>query len=444
MRRIIAAALSSLTLSLSGCAIVELGVRNPVPGLETVAIVPFFNLSQDRTVDGREFALAYYSELQKVPGFEVLPVGVAERAIFENQLEMNGPEDALALAKILDVDAVVVGAVTDFDAYNPRIGLKISWYSPQQWLVLPNAPGKRKLFPSLVQSERAALQSGVPGIDIIIRAQSSDSFVIPDDQWIPDKSGEPEEDDATDANTLILGLSEDATTSSETPRSESGESAKRHSSHWSPSAQAVRTTQAETPAPREFQTPIQTRPLKKNEAVELLPPPPRAEALPLPTDIALGQTPEDTPTLRPAPSPVTPKMDDKPMMKRDPFSDLDAAPDRMLIPRRRQPTEDSRNTVPALVYDEQIVMPATDAEFDPHEPLMAYVRIFDSTDRRLVSRLADYLELSGESRSGDLEAWMQRTEFFRKFTAHVMISEMLALHGGESRRRLVLKPREYR
>ena len=85
----------------------KLGVRNPVPGLETVAIAPFFNLIQDRPVDGREFALAYYSELQKVPGFEVLPAGVAERAIFQNQLQMKGPEDALALAKVLDVDAVV-------------------------------------------------------------------------------------------------------------------------------------------------------------------------------------------------------------------------------------------------------------------------------------------------------------------------------------------------
>ena len=69
-----------LALAGSGCAIVEVGMRNPVVGLETVAIAPFFNLSQERTVDGREFALDYYSELQKVPGFEVLPVGVTERA----------------------------------------------------------------------------------------------------------------------------------------------------------------------------------------------------------------------------------------------------------------------------------------------------------------------------------------------------------------------------
>ena len=421
MSRFILAALSCLTLSMSGCAIVELGLRNPVPGLETVAIVPFFNLSQDRTVDGREFALAYYSELQKVPGFEVLPVGVAERAIFENQLEMAGPEDALTLAKILDVDAVVVGAVTDFDAYNPRIGLKISWYSPQQWLVLPNRPGKPKLLPSLVHVDDT--KRGVP----VLRAQSPDAFVLPDEQWMSAEE-------------------------SDTDNEQSADSTEKEESPWDASSPKVQTAQTETPetetpAPREFLPPIQSRPLRSDVA-EVPPAPPKPETPPLPIDILMeepmktGAKPglSATPSMKPpaAKMPVRQSTD-----RPDPFADLKAAPDRMLIPRRRQPETASQNTVPALVYDEDIVMPATDAEFDPHEPLMAYVRIFDSTDRRLVARLADYLELSGESRSGDLEAWMQRSEFFRKFTAHVMISEMLTLHGGESRRRLVLKPREY-
>ena len=97
---------------------------------------------------------------------------------------------------------------------------------------------------------------------------------------------------------------------------------------------------------------------------------------------------------------------------------------------------------PALEYGDELILGPD--EFDPSEPVMAYVRLFDSTDAALVARLADYLELSGETRSGDLEAYMKRSDFFRKFTAHVMISEMLTLHGGEARRRLVLKPRRFR
>src|SRR5262245_35212776 len=111
---------------LCGCAMVEVGVTNPVAGLTTVAIAPFFNLSQERAVDGRRLALAYYTELQKTPGFQVIPVGVVEQVMFDHQLEMNNPEDVLQLATLLNADAVVVGAVTDYSPYYPpRIGMQV-------------------------------------------------------------------------------------------------------------------------------------------------------------------------------------------------------------------------------------------------------------------------------------------------------------------------------
>jgi len=110
--------------------------------------------------------------------------------------------------------------------------------------------------------------------------------------------------------------------------------------------------------------------------------------------------------------------------------------------RTTGPLNADEETVPALVYGNRVLTGSP--EFDPGEPLMAYVRLFDSTDQALVSRLSDYLEMSGETRSGDLEAWMKRSDFFRKFTAYLMINEMLTLHGGEAHRRLLLKPRKYR
>ena len=75
-------------VSTTGClrAIVDVGVTNPIPGLSKVAVVPFFNLSEERAVDGRRFASAYFAELQKVPGFEVLPIGVAEQAMSSGRL----------------------------------------------------------------------------------------------------------------------------------------------------------------------------------------------------------------------------------------------------------------------------------------------------------------------------------------------------------------------
>ena len=124
-----------LTLSLSGCSLLPHTARlprlhNPYPQLSKIAIVPFFNQSSEKTVDGRQFALAYFNELQLIPGYEVVPLGVVEGAIREGQIALRGPEDARRLAQILGVDAVVIGAVTDFyPYYPPRCAMRVEWYA---------------------------------------------------------------------------------------------------------------------------------------------------------------------------------------------------------------------------------------------------------------------------------------------------------------------------
>src|SRR3954469_16858963 len=80
---ILAALLCSLG---SGCAlrpdgVVEPQVHDPLPHVHRVAVLPFFNQSADRTVDGDAVAMAYYNELQAIPGFEVMPVGVAKQML---------------------------------------------------------------------------------------------------------------------------------------------------------------------------------------------------------------------------------------------------------------------------------------------------------------------------------------------------------------------------
>ena len=105
-------------------------VHNPFPQLTKVAIAPFFNLTTEASVDGRQFALAYFNELQLVPGFEVVPVGVVEKTIETYQLSLDSPEQSRKLAQILGVDAIVIGAVTDFSPYYPpRCGMQVEWYA---------------------------------------------------------------------------------------------------------------------------------------------------------------------------------------------------------------------------------------------------------------------------------------------------------------------------
>lgn len=122
-------------LLFSGCSLLpEFGrkpsLHNPFPQITKVAVAPFFNLSHEATLDGRRVAAAYFNELQLVPGFEVTPVGVVEQKMNDYRITLNGPADAQRLAQILDVDAIVVGAVTDYSPYYPpRMALQVEWYA---------------------------------------------------------------------------------------------------------------------------------------------------------------------------------------------------------------------------------------------------------------------------------------------------------------------------
>ena len=136
--RLLSAALSAGVAlgSTGGCNLIipdithQPTIHNPFPQLSKVAIVPFFNQSDEPTVDGREFALAYFAELQAVPGFEVVPLGVVEEAIIDEQIDLSNPAGVRRLAEVLEVDAVVVGAVTDYSPYYPpRCGLRVEWYA---------------------------------------------------------------------------------------------------------------------------------------------------------------------------------------------------------------------------------------------------------------------------------------------------------------------------
>jgi hypothetical protein len=105
-------------------------IRNPFPQLGRVAVAPFFNHSDEPTLNGREAALAYYAELQGVQGFEVIPVGLVEEAMIAHQIDLSGAGEARRLAELLGADAIVVGAVTDYQPYYPpRVGLRVEWYA---------------------------------------------------------------------------------------------------------------------------------------------------------------------------------------------------------------------------------------------------------------------------------------------------------------------------
>ncbi len=127
-----------LLLACCGCSLFpqvrhEPTLHNPFPQLKQVAVLPFYNQSESPTVDGEAVALGYYAELQAIPGFEVLPIGVARNLWLEFARTYGEPrtgQEFQRLAQFMGVEAVVVGAVTDFDAYYPpRMAMTVHWYA---------------------------------------------------------------------------------------------------------------------------------------------------------------------------------------------------------------------------------------------------------------------------------------------------------------------------
>lgn len=128
-------AIIGLLLCTSGCQFLpdvahKPSLHNPFPQLSRVAVAPFFNASNEPTVDGRQFAISYYNELQAVPGFEVVPVGVVETELRNQKMTLNSAADAQRLARALNVDAIVIGVITDYSPYYPpRLGMQVKWYA---------------------------------------------------------------------------------------------------------------------------------------------------------------------------------------------------------------------------------------------------------------------------------------------------------------------------
>lgn len=296
-----------LGLFLTGCHTVPVKVTNPIPGLTTVAVAPFINLSPEPTADGRRFALAYYAELQKIPGFQVIPVGVVEHTLEDYKLTLDSRADALRLAEILDVDAVVVGAITEYSPYYPpQIGLQIDWFSPREWLFFP----------------------GIPLGDPSVNAPPPGVF--------PPQAGAP--------TAIMRGQSPND------PESAGGQGS------------------------------------------------PFLEPLPSAQSSGRG-----TSTARP----VEPRIWPHRVRGRE--------------NGRAQPVRNTRQTSSAQPHI------ASDC---PIKPLMSYTRFFDGADPKLVKSLQDYVAYRGDMRSGGWEAYLHRSDDFLSFTSHMMIVEMLALHGG--------------
>jgi hypothetical protein len=131
----------SVLIWFTGCEILPVTrfkptLHNPFPELTNVAVVPFYNESSNRNLNGREFALHYANELQRVPGFRVISNELVEKTMLSNNLQrFEDTEDLRYLATLLNVDVVVIGKIHDFsDYYPPRLKFETNWFAKNPYL----------------------------------------------------------------------------------------------------------------------------------------------------------------------------------------------------------------------------------------------------------------------------------------------------------------------
>jgi hypothetical protein len=192
----------ALTLfSATGCALVpdikhKPQLANPFPQVRSVAVLPFVNQSEESTLSGQRVALAYMNELQSIRGFEVLPLGAVRNKLVEFNRPLQSGEDFQAFARYLGVDAVMIGAVTDYQPYYPpRMTMKVSWYAanPAFHPILPGyglpwGTKEEKNIPRWVHQEaqRALaaeqLKLQEPVTEAVASKANSDQPILPEDR----------------------------------------------------------------------------------------------------------------------------------------------------------------------------------------------------------------------------------------------------------------------
>lgn len=361
-------------------------IRNPFPQLRRVAVAPFFNQSDEPTLDGRQVAGAYYAELQATPGFEVVPLGVVEEAIIANQVDLSGPGEARRLAQILGVDAVVVGSVTDFsEYYPPRVGLRVEWYAanpgfheiPAGYGLPWDTPEEEFIPDSLVYESQMAL------------ARTQMASLSPDCdnccQTLPAPPGamptEPAQDESLRAAPQGQFPSEE---------------------HSPPEAPSEEAPSGEQPSP---ELPAPAARTASGERVRLAAaeeelPPGAAE------DGASAATRADV-TIGAGDASSAGAMGDVPMPSCDPACNATTAP------AARPPCRPFNG------------------------PVLSHTNIYRGNDGAVAEALQGYVSFRQDDRWGGWKSYLRRSDDYIRFCCHMHISEMLSARGGSRKTQVV-------
>jgi hypothetical protein len=381
-----------------GCALIvpdvshEPVIHNPFPQLSKVAVAPFFNLSDEKTVDGRKFALAYFAELQSIQGFEVVPLGVTEEAIIAHRVDLAKPSEARRLANILGVDAVVIGSVTDYTPYYPpRCGLRVEWYAanpgfheiPAGYGLPWGTPEEEYIPAPLVFESEFALAKA----QLATQTPACAQMPLDPPEMPPQAKKEPGPfppgmpPELTGEKDIAKNGSQD-----NVPPGKEGGTVGKLAGKAKPRFQSSQVAKAAF----EQSSTIEELPPSASSASTAMPPSQSAMAVAdgmTGATSARGSLPPDWPDERgfipPPPSPVRPAC---------------------------CPTDG---------------------------PVMTHTKIYHGNDGEFTEALASYYHFRDDARFGGWQNYLERSDDFIRFCCHMHIAEMLSARGGASETRVV-------
>ena len=383
--------------------------HNPFPQISKVAILPFRNQSQEPTLSGARVSMAYYNELQAIRGFEVIPCGVVENQLsyFETQVlrhPISSPVDFQQFAKYLGVDAVLQGAITDYDAYYPpRMALKVNWYASNPGFHpipvgygLPWGTKKEKNIPEWVrlESERSLaveqMKTQTPDLDedrdapienaprphSINRSSPGESNVneMNPGEMPPGELTRPDEDSTTSSQHSKNKKSRIATTKKALSRSERNEP---------DDGAIVKLASAQEPA-RMPESVVALQNDDSNSSFEAM------ESIE--TELA-SNVGTELPANWPDPQGFIPR---KPS----------ASPPELKV---------------------------------QYEPIISHMRTYNGNDEDFTHALGEYYYFRDDARFGGWQSYLQRSEDFIRFCCYQHIVETLESRGGSLESRLILR-----
>lgn len=413
-RQFVAVMLACMTCAgLTGCSMIlpdishQPVVHNPFPQLSRVAVAPFFNQSDEAKVDGRTFALAYYAELQSVPGFEVVPLGVVEEAILANQIDLSHAGEARRLARVLGVDAVVIGSVTDFSPYYPpRLGMRVEWYAAN--------PGFHEIPPGY------GLPWGTPDEEFIPAPLVFEAEMALAKAQLATQTPACEVPAESSAATAPTALPPTDTPSFPMARPDGGEV---HGDGAAESGELSEPASDTGPNAKPGDAPNQAGGDEPTNSVQFVPP-----TLPNSAREELAQYEEELlPNASTDAAPLPPAQ---------------SLPDAVVGTTTATGATVAHGQLPADWPDERGFIPPPPRAVRPacnpqNGPIMTHTRIYQGTDSEFTEALASYCHFRDDARFGGWQNYLQRSDDFIRFCCHLHISELLSARGGAGETRVV-------